>query len=440
MGKQSARLYYDGKDHKDIYFYERYHMAMVKEGEIIWSKMLDDCLILFRDNFIVIITKKDAVAFKNFDNVFRYYHSQFHTGKRIYLTIPLVEAGMRVDYLFTQIDNVKFSKKQITEKVYFPILDDCIIDYKTENYRVNGNAVAATKEVSVLRFNEESRDFNVISTYDFTIDMVNEYESHYFKLYENVNYRDNPSLIVLGRMTTSKNYVDMLDALLVIDAKNSNQTELKSTENIKLSWSIRPVCMVVGNKVFSIVKTEEKDLNGYNVDYLRRYVIQNNSIITTGAFDGYYLRFYRLDFAKGKFYAYGYDSKEKQNFCYYSNDFLSWTNVMIEDFSVKVYEFKHGVLEDTGEQLQLVNNASGNMNKVHIDGTLGGYQDGNKTKDNSCYIKNGEITDDEEMIVLAGTYAYRLPNNKIGYYNAIIFIDNMLLEESENNFAIRFKA
>ena len=80
MGKQSARLYYDGKDHKDIYFYERYHMAMVKEGEIIWSKMLDDCLILFRDNFIVIITKKDAVVFKNFDNVFRYYHSQFHTG------------------------------------------------------------------------------------------------------------------------------------------------------------------------------------------------------------------------------------------------------------------------------------------------------------------------------------------------------------------------
>lgn len=101
MGKQSARLYYDGKDHKDIYFYERYHMAMVKEGEIIWSKMLDDCLILFRDNFIVIITKKDAVVFKNFDNVFRNYHSQFHTGKRIYLTIPLVEAGMRVDYLFT---------------------------------------------------------------------------------------------------------------------------------------------------------------------------------------------------------------------------------------------------------------------------------------------------------------------------------------------------
>ncbi len=44
------------------------------------------------------------------------------------------------------------------------------------------------------------------------------------------------------------------------------------------------------------------------------------------------------------------------------------------------------------------------------------------------------------MIVLAGTYAYRLPNNKIGLYNAIIFIDNMLLEESENNFAIRFKA
>lgn len=46
MGKQSARLYYRGKDHKDIYFQGKYHNAMIvrKEGdaEIVWRKLYDE--------------------------------------------------------------------------------------------------------------------------------------------------------------------------------------------------------------------------------------------------------------------------------------------------------------------------------------------------------------------------------------------------------------
>lgn len=46
MGKQSARLYYRKKDHKDIYFQGNYHNAMYvrKDGdaELVWRKLYDD--------------------------------------------------------------------------------------------------------------------------------------------------------------------------------------------------------------------------------------------------------------------------------------------------------------------------------------------------------------------------------------------------------------
>lgn len=41
MGKQSARLYYDGKDNKDIYFQGNYHMAMYKGGQLVWKKITE---------------------------------------------------------------------------------------------------------------------------------------------------------------------------------------------------------------------------------------------------------------------------------------------------------------------------------------------------------------------------------------------------------------
>lgn len=46
MGKQSARLYYRGKDHKDIYFQGKYHNAMIvrkeDDAELVWRKLYDE--------------------------------------------------------------------------------------------------------------------------------------------------------------------------------------------------------------------------------------------------------------------------------------------------------------------------------------------------------------------------------------------------------------
>lgn len=55
MGKQSARLYYQGKDHKDIYFRGKYHGKMYKGGQLLWEK-------LFPDEYFVLIGTNQGVG------------------------------------------------------------------------------------------------------------------------------------------------------------------------------------------------------------------------------------------------------------------------------------------------------------------------------------------------------------------------------------------
>lgn len=47
MGKQSARMYYQRKDHKDIFFKGKYHMAMYKGKELVWKKIFGNEYIVF---------------------------------------------------------------------------------------------------------------------------------------------------------------------------------------------------------------------------------------------------------------------------------------------------------------------------------------------------------------------------------------------------------
>ncbi len=42
MGKQSARLYYQGNDHKDIIFRKQYHDKMYKGSSLVWEKIFPD--------------------------------------------------------------------------------------------------------------------------------------------------------------------------------------------------------------------------------------------------------------------------------------------------------------------------------------------------------------------------------------------------------------
>lgn len=42
MGKQSSRIHFQGKEHKDIYFDGHYHNLMLKGNELVWQKKFDE--------------------------------------------------------------------------------------------------------------------------------------------------------------------------------------------------------------------------------------------------------------------------------------------------------------------------------------------------------------------------------------------------------------
>ena len=44
MGKQSARIYFQGKDHKEIYYQGHYHKAMYIGSQLVWEKLIDERL------------------------------------------------------------------------------------------------------------------------------------------------------------------------------------------------------------------------------------------------------------------------------------------------------------------------------------------------------------------------------------------------------------
>lgn len=65
MGKQSARLYYQGKDHKDIYFQGNYHNAMYVGANKVWEKITGEkyfVLSVMNQLFIVYIDTKSWEA------------------------------------------------------------------------------------------------------------------------------------------------------------------------------------------------------------------------------------------------------------------------------------------------------------------------------------------------------------------------------------------
>ena len=74
MGKQSARLYYQGKDHKDIHFKGRLHDKMYVGSNLVWEKLYPDSYFidtrtsaqeqpsgLYKYKYITVILSKDGV-------------------------------------------------------------------------------------------------------------------------------------------------------------------------------------------------------------------------------------------------------------------------------------------------------------------------------------------------------------------------------------------
>lgn len=85
MGKQSARLYYDGRDHKDIYFQGNYHEKMYKGGMLVWEKLYEDYF-----SFVWIVKERQRLCVLIPDGKEIAFSSNAHS---VYITSPLIKSS-----------------------------------------------------------------------------------------------------------------------------------------------------------------------------------------------------------------------------------------------------------------------------------------------------------------------------------------------------------
>lgn len=84
MGKQSSRICYKGKDHKDIYYQKNYHRAMYKGDELVWMKIGGEYYIPFISSEIgwkICIYYPESNSVEVTENV---YHYAGNTSRGIY--------------------------------------------------------------------------------------------------------------------------------------------------------------------------------------------------------------------------------------------------------------------------------------------------------------------------------------------------------------------
>lgn len=123
MGKQSARLYYDGKDHKDIFFRGKHHEKMCKGSLIVWEKLYPDAYFVGINQdagYITVISNGYADVKNTLATAYTHYFtnsvigSEFYvekSGRNIVVTRDLIhfkDTGERVGDFWGVIKNKFF--------------------------------------------------------------------------------------------------------------------------------------------------------------------------------------------------------------------------------------------------------------------------------------------------------------------------------------------
>lgn len=130
MGKQSSRMVYDGKDHKDIYFRGKYHDAMYVGYELLWHKIRQEgyylCIVengkegRYEEGLYIIVFDEKTQEFEMIleliyrpDSLTENYFGGTRTvdGERIYI------CGLSWDdVVWASIDGINYEKTNLVIK------------------------------------------------------------------------------------------------------------------------------------------------------------------------------------------------------------------------------------------------------------------------------------------------------------------------------------
>ncbi len=430
MGKQSARMVYKGKDHKDIFFRGKYHDAMYVGSELVWHKIRQEGYYVFiytrgnsyaTDRMIVAIFDEKTGTVQKVLEILRNpesggYYAELMTitdGERIYLSTLGDEA-----LIAASIDGIHYGNTNLNyiENMNMFALGCCHFSYKEEK-----EGVISTKNCMWGPNNATGLYGYVILKYVITLnDNVYSVEKKHVETRLSSRYIDDNGI------------------------KETNNLIIPEVADGKIAFHLRSY-----QKKTTYENIESYTLTYYNVETeTSGEIVEFNYGVTLTHFcciNGVYMFFARREINGEKwgeniFYLY----------IYYSFDGINYESSLIEEKYTKPGE-KIAIPESILYRMGMYyiyclpeNNTIGSPNVVRlttdlkhfskkyipqeleIDGktfdTVNGFEPFEKARGNNgrTYFCNGEMCTPEDGIV---------GSTKIGR----VYIDNMFFRKSSGN-------
>ncbi len=408
MGKQSSRLIYREKDHKDIYFNGKYHWAMYKGNKLVWEKLAGDEYFVTSHSsrhgglrtLVVDIPNKNY-----FDLLPR------HTGISLFNNLDFC-FGLGTyngkEHTFATIDGLHYKLGDEFQREVLSVGDRSFYEFIKDSFYY---IVLKRDRATITQF---YIDDNLVVRKGDQIQFDNYVQN-------NVTYVNSDILII--RIANFGNQNDGNFTITYFDGKNFDTT----TYAIPYMYGLSGNLFCISNILYGVEVSEYYVPNASEeVEDWLSIKLCDIKKGTAGAYKcinltgkGVQRSVRRALYTREFFYVYysihlRYGSSDGEEYCAK----ISKSGNVISN---KKVEYQVKAKSKDGEEMEFT--PSGFVQKAAFPSTS--MYNGDLFFDGSAYFKNGIQMEKEGIILENSTY--------------FVFIDNMFWEDSENNFFVNWE-
>lgn len=416
MGKQSARLYYQGNDHKDIYYRGNYHYAMYKGNGLMWEKMFPDEYFVLGNTYSAEKINGIIILEKN-SKYYDFMRTKTGFDIRVYAGNGKVMTGS-FEQSYSVADSVSIYSLDGKTWISAAELDDLSV---LTQYLISGNN-------SFLSYSNDSYIFTIINFDDngnFKETIKTDYESTTWKCAQGCweNY-------VFYKISSGVLYTDIVDI--------NGETIASYSSAVETNYAVISEMFVAGGSIYgigrrsttreyySIIKLNKETGEYETLETIDTYQNTNNSS----------MRFYDSTAISASDNAVVVRVQRYSVYCdiyvLKGNAFYRYKEASIDTYSGYVRVKELGT--DQYYNLWYGNFATSDEGEVYL--TITSYDIASQ----SLYIKEGELCIDKENGICVGARVSQLDtgeeqDERVGKL-AIVYLDNMYFDESDGNFLI----
>lgn len=200
MGRQSARIFYNGKDHKEVFFNGSYHNAIFMNGEIVWQKLggVIDTNISTRNKFVLF--SPSTVP----NHLFLYANASMGYPRKHYAYEVYSEYVQENEYLLKMLDRETYSCGYF----YFELVDD---EDGIKKVWYTKDHTDYHKFPSVLEFDEKDDETEIVYHKKYEFRLMSQDYVWYIETSSFTNSRNILQCRVLGDDIDVVTRYDMID-------------------------------------------------------------------------------------------------------------------------------------------------------------------------------------------------------------------------------------